>query len=89
MLGVGVQAGVHQTGDDGALDLQAAGGDVHHLVQTGIELLGSLGEMWLLLLVCLVLLVCVWRLRKKLRKLEASLEECEEALKQGVMGGNA
>ncbi len=40
VLGIGIEAGVHQPGDDGPLGLQAPGGDVHHVVQPLIELLG-------------------------------------------------
>ena len=36
-LGVGIQALLHQLGDDRALGLQAAGGKVHHLVQPLVE----------------------------------------------------
>ena len=36
-LGVGIQAGVQQLGDNGALGFQGTGGNVHQLVQSGIE----------------------------------------------------
>ena len=45
VFGVGVQSRIHQLGDDGALHLQAPGGDVHHVVQPLIELLRRLGEV--------------------------------------------
>ena len=45
VFGVGVQARVHQLGDDGALHLQAPGGDVHHVVQPLIELLRRLAQV--------------------------------------------
>ena len=43
----GVETLVHQLGDDVALDLQAAGGDVHQLVEAAGEVglvLGEVGE---------------------------------------------
>ena len=46
-LGIGIQSRVQQLGDDGALGLQGAGGDVHQLVQPGIEVglvLGQIGD---------------------------------------------
>ena len=46
-LGIGVQARVEELGDDGALGLQGAGGHVHQLVQTGVEVglvLGKIGN---------------------------------------------
>ena len=46
-LCIGVQARVQQLGNDGALGLQAAGGDVHELVQPLVEVglvLGQIGD---------------------------------------------
>jgi hypothetical protein len=39
MLGVGIETGIQQLGDDGALGLQERAADVHHLVQTAVEVL--------------------------------------------------
>ena len=45
VLGIGVEARVHQPGDDGALGLEAPGGDVHDVVQPLIEFLRGLAEI--------------------------------------------
>ena len=45
VLGVGVETGFQQLGDDGALDFQGAGGQIHQLVQPGIEVLLVLGQV--------------------------------------------
>ena len=45
ILGVRIQSRVHEAGDDGALGLEAAGGDVHDVVQPLVEFLRRLGEI--------------------------------------------
>ena len=44
-LGVGIQALLQQLGDDGALGLQAAGGDIHQIVQPLVEVGLVLGQI--------------------------------------------
>ena len=44
-LGVGVQPLLHQPLDGGALDLQTAGGYVHHVIQPGEEIRFILGKI--------------------------------------------
>ena len=45
VLGVRVKACVKELGDDGAFDLEGAGGEIHHLVETGVEVLLVLREI--------------------------------------------
>ena len=37
-LGVGIQALVQKLGDHVTLDLQGTGGNIHHMVQTAVEI---------------------------------------------------
>ena len=45
VLGVGVEPVFHQLGDDLALGVQRAGGQVHELVQPPVKFLGGLGQI--------------------------------------------
>ena len=45
VLGIGIETCIHQPGDDGALGLEGAGGDVHDVVQPLVEFFRRLGEV--------------------------------------------
>ena len=59
-----------------------------HLLGEGFGCCWCCWLVWFLLLVAVLLLVWIWRLRKKLSKLEKAMEEYEENMKQHGIGAN-